>query len=312
MPQILNLITIAGSAVWLLFTSKPVQGQQWCTNELISNPCFDVVDNLELPVDWNREKKGKHNLGYTVDTAIYVSKGPNGKGGALKVFAERADEPMGRWPVLTQRLNEGFERTWFMDQPLYLSAWVRFHGNDADTNFQLVLHQANSPGGPPWYIPVEWSKFYQVGTETGWRKITGEVRKASNDVNNLILRIYLRTTPSCTAWVDNIRLSTDPNFTDCEQCEETIVPSNPTAIKTADNVQSARNLAMLKGRMVTLAKPTTYRITILSPDGKRIVSQSGFGSSVDLNTYDLVPGYYIVHVSTTFGNIAKPLVISMQ
>jgi len=268
---------------------------QLVTEDFLSNPGFELEDNLGLPVDWaqagNAEAKG---IIYKVDKETKKV----GDGALMVTVAEDGNTADGL-------INQGLMTFPFGEEKLYCRAWVKYKDVSSAFGFQLVIHQAKrNPSAPFWEEIGGWKNWYAgAGSVDEWTQVEGEVDLLSN-ANAGIFRVYLRKGmfPGCTVWVDNIEISTEP-----------LPPPGPiTDVNNNISAKERNTMLSINGNQVQFNSPTNYQMKIYSPNGQQIVSQSGFGTKVDLPNKKMATGCYIVKIQSDVGNLTKSFTINSR
>jgi len=258
------------------------------TTDYINNPSFDVLDDMGIPVDWKikaPEESGVYVVGDTetkkvgeASCKMYV-----GFNGIQKTtFMEQRPATSGEFALISAGT-------------FYARAWVKTHEVNAIMGFQVVDHQANMPGGPPWFQTVKYDAFVTGSGTNDWELKEKKVEVASG-ANAIIFQMFLNKSlmPGCTAWVDGIEISLEP-FT--------------TAVHKTSRIHTQSKSLSFQGNRVTFTQPANYRLQIFSANGKRFVNRSGYGKSIDLHKRQLAPGYYIVKVQSELGELNRPFVV---
>jgi len=258
------------------------------TTDYLLNPSFDVLDDMNLPVDWkiiDSEKTGVHVVADTEEkmdgsASLKMYVGPDGVKNAI---------------VMSQGFaNDGFGL--IMAEKFYTRVWIKSVEVNHSAGFQAVAHQGYKPGGPPYWVTKNFGAMGLVRGTTDWKLYEKEFTIHA-ETNAIICQMYLPKGifPPCTVWVDGIQISTEP------------LP--PTSVKPAMKSKVNSEKVSLVGSRIELSQSAEYQVQVFGANGAQVVNWAGYGKTIDLLKKQLAPGCYIVKVQSALGDLRKPFVI---
>jgi len=269
---------------------------QLCTEDFLFNTKFEHADNLGLPADW-RTRGDYDNRGVTVENGalkVWVNEGGNHDGGGVLFLAQRFYDDVN--VISTLGNDTMYLRAWVrstaIDEPTdeeLLAAYLK-DDPDRDTTgthfrhnfgsfggFGLVVQEANRLQGPPWFEPVEWTPWYDHDGAAidDWKAVNGKLVMQS-DVSYLDFWVQLRSKSACTVWIDNIQVSSSPDF-----CGESFEKPDPVSTKWGASQAKKRNFSF-RNHVIRLPGNSTYSLNIYTTNGRLSFTRSGQGNTIDL------------------------------
>jgi len=271
-----NFLFITGIAILVVFLRT--KAEELCTEDFLFNTGFEYLDNLGLPVDWSTRG----------DVSEWTQRGLEVENGILKIWVnESGTHENGRNLFIVQKFHDvsNIVNTLALDT-MYLRAWVKttaveeptaeellvafkenhpgkdttgtqyYHNFHSFGGFNLVIQDANLIPGPPFFVPVEWTPWYDHDGAAieEWEAVQGKV-VVRDDVNYMALWIQLRSKSACTVWVDNIQISSSPDF-----CGESFESPGPVGTNPGKTVNKRNNVLYLYNTMIKFGSPTQYKI----------------------------------------------------
>lgn len=307
------IVLVAG--IVLLCTCFIANAQEKCTEDFIFNADFSLVDNTGLPVDWEVRAKDKLHVEIENEIAkMWVDDGGNMGNEVIAIGQKFWDEAN----IISRFANDTiFLRAWVkstvIDEPTdeellqnYLEGDPNrdttgtnfYHNLGSHGGFELVIQEAQGVPAYPWYIPLEWNVWYDHdgAAVENWTAVNGKVVLKQGAANRLRIWILLRSKSACTVWVDNIQMSSSPDF--CDEPFES--PDGTGATKSIP--QNMRNQTIsYHNNTIHFNQPTTYSLQVFSPNGQQHILQSGHAVKVNMQSLKLPAGAYIVNVTSERG-----------
>jgi len=172
--------------------------------------------------------------------------------------------------------------------------------------FQVAVQEAYKPGGPPFYVPKAWTPIidHDGSAIDDWEVITGKM-VLRTDANSLYFWIMLRSQSACTVWVDNLQLSSDPEF-----CGESFdKPGKVPVAKQNITVKQNVNTIRIKNGTVDFGQVLHYTLKIYHTNGQKRINRSGYANKIETESLGLSAGAYIIDIETPAGSIRRPFII---
>jgi hypothetical protein len=317
-----RILSITGITTLILFAVP--KAQDLCTQDFLQNGDFEVVDNLGIPIDWNK-RDDSDEMKFEVEEGILkiqVMEGGNHDNGQVLVLGQT---PTNEDVVIGRIANDTvYVRAWVkstaINKPTIEELYEKFkernpnrdtsgtnfyHNVSSNAGFQLAVQEAKKPGGPPWFIPVEWTPVYDHDGAAieDWTPVNGKVVIGSNS-NYICLWILIRSKSACTVWLDNIQMSSSPDF-----CNEPFESPGSVAAKYNNNVRKEIPEMGIRNTKVHFKQPSSYTLHIYKPNGTLCISQKGYASEVDILFPVLSSGAYIIDVKTNDNHLVSPIII---
>jgi len=333
-----HIILLAGAAT--LMVTALLQAQELCTEDFLFNAGFRDVDNLGIPIDWHTRTIDE-KMHFEVENGalkIWVTEGGNFDD-CSSGQASSQDLVLGQAPsnpnIVFQSLagDTVYLRAWVkttaIDEPtreelithyfecrngdsatVFDTASIedpktktKFYNNEAsNSGFQLVVQQAFHYS--PNFTPKEWTPWYNHdgAAVEEWTPVTGKVA-LRNDVNRFHFWILLQSQSACTVWVDNIQVSSEPDF-----CGEPFENPGSVSAKLRHIVKRSEGLT-IANNVIDLGQTKSYVVNVYRPNGRSCLKISGKGRTIDLRRFNLAAGAYVVGVKAEKENMVRPFVM---
>jgi len=314
------------TGIIILVISTCCFAQELCTENFLFNAHFSEVDNQGIPIDWEQRTKNDV-MGLAVENGVlkaWINEGGN-------IDACEQDLILGQQFVDTRAIIGSLA-----NDTLYLRAWVKttpiqvptdqellqraftcdpdadttgthyYHNVNSNGGFQLVVQEASRLPGPPWFVAVEWTPWFDHnGTAiTDWEAVNGKM-VLRDDVGHFHFWILLRSASQCTVWVDNIQISSDPDF-----CNEPFEKPGSVSNKLHSKAKGHVSAFSTGNNTIHFNQTTSYSLSIYTPTGKLIVRKSGYESVININEYKLSSGAYVIDLKSEVGDLHKSIIIS--
>ena len=317
-----KILLLAGVATSIWCTQL---NAQLCTEDFLYNTKFEHVDNLGLPLDW-RTRGDYENRGVEVEDGVlkaWVGEGGNHEKKGKLFLAQKFYDAIN--VISTLGSDTMYLRAWVkstaIDEPTdeeLLAAYLK-DDPDRDTtgtnfrhNFQsfggfgLIVQEANTIPAPPFFDPVEWTPLYDHDGELtdGWEAVNGKMVLGKNgSANYLDFWVQLRSKSACTVWVDNIQISSSPDF-----CGESFESPGPVGTNPGKTVNKRNNVLYLHNTMIKFGSPTQYTLNIFDGTGRLCRTIAEKGSEIQLQDIQLPAGAYILDLKSERGNLVQSFI----
>ena len=308
-----KLVSLIGimTALW----SIHIRAEELCTEGFLFNASFDDVDNLGIPLDW-KTRGDYDNRGLAVEDGvlkIWVNDGGNHDGGGVLFLGQTFKDKMSiistlgndtmylrAWvksTAIEEPTDEELIAAFLKDDPDRDTSGTNFrHNVGSHGGFELVVQEALGLTGPPWFVPIEWTPWYDHDGAAidDWKAVNGKVvLKSPQEINHLDFWILLRSKSACTVWIDNIQISSSPEF-----CGETFEQPGPVSINQRSTDNKKNHVLKILNHSITFGGQSKYDMKIFNPNGQVCLHRSGNESVIDLQKYRLPAGMYIIDLKT--------------
>jgi len=259
-----------------------------CNEELgIGNGSFSDKDGAGAPLEWKIPNAEKTGMTVTIDEEEYHT-----APGSIKLeFTEGYTGEGG--PQVAQGIDKTFLSSIPAGTEFTAKAWIKTKDVPPMGGFQLVAHNGATLPGPPWFKPIAWQTWASGSGTEDWHEVSGTFTKATAEVTNINIFLYFKSSMPATVWVDDLEICTG------ESDIQHVV---------SKNIQS-RNI-VIQNHMVKFHQSTNYQAQILSPNGRQVAFESGFGKTLNLNKSGIASGCYIVNIKSDVGSLTQPFVFS--
>jgi hypothetical protein len=272
----------------ILFVLIAVGWSEMETEDLISNAGFEYEDNLGFPVDWGYSNGDaeENNIIYKIDKETKMA------GESALMVTVVGDEGNPKSAMIYQ----DFLTPVFGQEKIYCKAWIKYKDVSAAHGLQLVVHQGTSLPSQPFFETAKWSSWATFGGSDDWQQVEGEV-DIHPDANKWTFRVFLSAGmfSSCTVWVDNIELSTEP-----------VSVSNTLSQKDRATMFS------IQGNKVHFNQPANYQMQVFSANGREVYTQSGNNTNVQLARKNMAAGCYVVKIQSDIGSMVKSFIVDAR